>query len=62
MIVKNENERRKAFNKIAKQLNITNPRDWGKVTRSQLWKLGYSSLIAPNSSLFATLQATYPGT
>lgn len=57
-----ENQK-KLMDKVAKQLNITNSKDWGKVTIEQMYQLGGGYLVTKhyNSSLFLCLQSIYKG-
>lgn len=50
------------LDKVAKQLSIQAPSDWGKVTSWRLCELGGRSLLNYyNGSLFACLQSVYKG-
>lgn len=55
--------RKKFLDEVANKLNIQNPRDWGKITTSQIHEIGGGSLLTTyyNGSLFYCLQSVYKG-
>lgn len=58
----NAQNRRTFLDEFAKQLKITSPKEWGKVTKEQLIKFGGSGLLAKQKgSVFHLLQYVYPG-
>lgn len=53
---------KKFLDDVAMKLNIKTPRDWGKVSQRDFYKLGGSSLLSHyNSSIFDCLQSIYKG-
>lgn len=54
--------RRRFLDEVAHQLEIQNPKDWGKVTIHKIRELGGNSLLHHyGNSLFACLQSVYRG-
>lgn len=59
---KSKENQKKLLDGIARKLNITNPKDWGKVQTLDVQLLGGTSLLNRyNNSLFACLQSVYSG-
>lgn len=54
--------RKKCLDEIKIKMNIKNPKDWGKVTISQIRELGGGSLLTYyGGSTISCLQAVYKG-
>lgn len=55
-----EDNQRVFLEGIAKELNITKPEDWGRVTFQQVIDKGGKRIIDTHSSLFKALRTLYP--